>query len=61
MKDIINKLKKFDTWKFIPIKTLMKSLMPSKSYVIEIMTYDTRDKVIEKPFESLLKIYANEK
>ena len=66
MKGIINKLKKFDTWKiqltiannFISyIDNNEERVMHSKSDNIEIMINDEADEVIEKLFESLKNRY----
>ena len=66
MKDIINKLKKFDTWKiqltiannFISyVDNNEERVMHSKSDNIEIMINDEADEVIEKLFESLKNRY----
>ena len=66
MKGIINKLKKFDTWKiqltiannFISyVDNNEERVMHSKSDNIEIMINDEADEVIEKLFESLKNRY----
>ena len=66
MKDIINNLTKFNTWKiqliiavnFISSKdTYEKVLTHSKSDYIEIMIYDKADELIKKLFQSLLYRY----
>ena len=66
MKDIINNLKKSDTWKiqltiainFVFSKDTDKELvMHSKSDNMEIMIYDKADEVIKEPFHSLLSRY----
>ena len=66
LKDIINDLKKFDTWKiqltiainFISSKdTDEERVMHSKSDNIEIMINDKADEVIEELFHSLLSRY----
>ena len=63
LKDIINDLKNFDTWKiqltisinFVSFKANDKErVMHSKSDSIEFMIYDTADDVIKELFESLL-------
>ena len=63
LKDIINNLKKSETWKIqltIVINFIFSKyndeerLMHSKSYKIEIMINDKADEVIEKLFESFL-------
>ena len=66
LKDIINNLKKSDTWKnqltikinFISSKDNDEErVMHSKRDNIEIMTYDKADEVIEEFLESFLKRY----
>ena len=66
LKDIINDIKKSDTWKIqltIAINFISskgndeKRLMHSKSDNIEIMSNDKANKVGEKHFESLLNRY----
>ena len=55
LKDIINDLKKYDTWKIL--KAITKSVTHSKSDNIEVMMNDKADEVIDKLFQSLLSRY----
>ena len=66
LKDIINNLKKFETWKIQLTKAVIsissidndeERVMHSKSDNIEIMINDKRDEVTEKLFESFLNRY----
>ena len=65
LKDIINDIKKFDTWKiqltiainFNSQGTYEERLNHSNIDSIKIMIYDEADEVIQGPFEALFKRY----
>ena len=68
MKDIINNLKKSDTWKieltiasnFISsVDNDEERVMHSKGYNIKVMMNDEADEVIKKLFDSLKNRYQN--
>ena len=68
MKDVLNDIKKYDTWKiqltiantFVSsIDNEEKCVMYSKSDNIDIMSNDEADEVIEKLFDSLKNRYEN--
>ena len=62
MKDLIIDFQKSGTWKIqltIAIKYIYRQeqVMHSKSYIIEVMTYDNANEVIDKIFESFCSRY----
>ena len=68
MKDVLNDIKKYDTWKiqltiantFVSsIDNEEKCVIYSKSDNIDIMSNDEADEVIEKLFDSLKNRYEN--